>query len=134
MRPKRPELPKIPIAREPRQPLHRRPVDAIAREQAVRRIRAEHQAELLGMPTDRRAAPPRQNPDLDLVRTDPHQPIEAGPERGGILARQSDDEIGVQVRGGVCVQPAQIGLGLHIVLRPRDQRLRLGIEGLHTDF
>jgi hypothetical protein len=70
----------------------------------------------------------------DVSRAQPHQAVETGGETVQVFARQADDEVGMQVDVGVLAQPAQVFLGLGDVLLAADERLHLGIEGLHADF
>ena len=68
------------------------------------------------MPANRRAPQAFEQTDLDLLRPQSHEPVETGRERGQVLSGQTDDQVGVQVRGGFRPQAADISLNFVIVL------------------
>ena len=86
------------------------------------------------MADDRRAAQALEDADLDLVRLERDQPVEAARETGDVLARQAGDQVDVQVHVRVLAQPAEVVGGLGVVLLAADQRLHLGVEGLDADL
>ena len=65
------------------------------------------------MADDRRAAQALEDAELDLVRRERHQPVEAARETGHVLARQAGDQVDVQVGVRVLAQPADILGRLH---------------------
>lgn len=73
-------------------------------------------------------------PHLDFVRLERHQPVEAATEACHVLARQTDDEIHMQMRRRVLHQPGDVFFRPGIVLAPADVRLHLRIEGLYADL
>ena len=87
-----------------------------------------------GMAIERRAAQPFEHADLDFVRVERRQAVEAGGETGQLLTRQASDQIGVQVGVGVPAQPGEIVHGLAVVLLATDQCLHGGVEALNPNF
>ena len=86
------------------------------------------------MADDGRAAQALEDADLDLLRAQRDEPVEAAAEALQIFARQADDEIGVDVDAGVLAEKAQVVLEANEVLSAADI-LRGGVvEGLDTDF
>ena len=124
----------VPVPREADQALHRRRIERAGLQHLVRRRRVVDHAELRGVPRDRRAAQPLQDADLDLVRLQRDQPVEAGGERRQVLARQAGDQVDVQVRLRVRAQPAEVGFGGGVVLAPGDPALHGDVEGLDADL
>ena len=124
----------IPKPREASDSLHVGERELIVGENGVGRHRAVAHRKALRVATDRRTAQPLQDADLNLVRTQPHQRVEPFTKTRERFARQPSDQIDVQVRMGMRVQPAQIVLGALVVLLARDVRLHLRVPRLDADL
>ncbi len=68
------------------------------------------------MARDRSAAQPLQYADLDFVRPQRVQPVEAAPEALHVFTGQTGDEIDVHQRAGALAQPHEIGFRALAVL------------------
>ena len=86
------------------------------------------------MARDRRTAQSFENPQLNFVRFGSPQSIEAATKAGQIFARQTGDQIGVNVHPAVLPQKPNIGIHELIVLAPPDTLGGVFIEGLHADL
>jgi hypothetical protein len=102
----------VPVAREARQALHRGEVDHVGCEDVVRRIGIEAQGSGLGVARDRRAAQALEDAELDLVRCQRHQAVEAGGETSR-HPRPAGRRSGPRAVCAVAVlaQPAQVVFG-----------------------
>src|SRR3569623_722245 len=124
----------IPITREAIEALQRGEIELIAREHVVRRIRVVAHGVRRGVAGDGRAAQPFQCPYLDFMRIERDQTIESRAETREVFAGQAGDEIGVEMGPRLLPQPADIMLGLLVVLTAADARLHLWIEALDADL
>src|SRR5207302_5350964 len=89
----------------------------------------------LGIVTrNRRATQPLENADLNLLGSERQQAIEPGPEALQGFARQSDDQVGVDVNSGLGAQKPQILLQPLTILAPLDERADFLVEGLNADL
>ena len=84
--------------------------------------------------TDRRARELFEDPDLDLAVTPRREGVEVASEPFEGLARQSDDQVQVEVRVGPFAQKAQVLPDLFQVQRPADVFGDGGVEGLDADL
>ena len=75
-----------------------------------------------------------QNPDLDFLRMEGDQTVEARAEAFNRLARQADDQIGMDVNGGPAPQEMKVVGELLVVLPPADQSADLRIKRLNADL
>ena len=98
----------VPELRKAPQPLHRGKIDEPCLQHFVRRVRAVDHAPLAIVADDRRAAQAFQNADLDFLRAELDQPVEAAAEARHVFAGQARDEVGVNVDAAVLPQPAEI--------------------------
>jgi hypothetical protein len=83
---------------------------------------------------DRRAAQALEDAELDLVRLQRPQLVEAFGKALHRLAGQAGDQVDVHVGVRLLGQPADVVGGLLVVLLAADQRLHRGIEALDADL
>src|SRR5439155_25218714 len=100
----------------------------------VRRVRAVDHAERRVVTHDRRPTQTLEQSDLNLLRPQDHQPVEAGGEAVDVLPRQADDQVRVYVNARVLAQEAQVLGELVIVLPPADSRGNFFVERLDPHF
>ena len=89
----------IPIARETHNPLHITKIQLVSGEHHIGRIRTVAHRMLLGMTVDGCAAQPLQDTDLDFVRPQRVQSVEAAAKGLEILSRQSGNQVDMYQRG-----------------------------------
>jgi hypothetical protein len=124
----------VPVAREAPQALHGREVDPPRAEHLVGRVgRVDHDP-LAVVPHDRRAAEALEHADLDLLGPEPDQAVEPRAEGVHVFARQTDDEVGVDVYAGLGAEPSEVLLHFGVVLPAADQVGDVLVERLHADF
>ena len=100
----------------------------------VRRLRAVDHLPLGVVPHDRRAAQPLEDADLDLLRPQRDEPVEAAAEALEVFARQADDQVGVDVNAGLRAEEAQVVLELRVVLPAADELATSLVERLDADL
>src|SRR5437773_3313181 len=118
----------VPVAGETAQALHRGKIDEPVLQDFVGRIRAIDHPPCRVMTSDWCAAQPLQNPDLNLLRMESEQTIESRGKAFQRFARQSDNQIGVNVNAGAGTKETQVVGEPVIVLPAADQPAHLRIE------
>ena len=88
----------IPVTRKAHEALHVGKIDAVRGQDRVRRMRVELQAEGVGVPNDGRAAQALQDAELDFMRLQGMQLVEAGSEAGDVFTGQAGDQVDMQMR------------------------------------
>ena len=86
------------------------------------------------MTGNRRAAQPLENAELDFMRTQGHQLVEAAGEHLDRFTGQAGNQIDVQMCLGVVAQPFEVAARHIVLLSARDALLHFGVEGLDADF
>ena len=125
---------KVPMAGEAAELLHFGEGERFVLEQLVRGKWVVAHLPLVIVPDDGRATKALENSDLDLLRSECDELIEAAREAGHVLAGKSDDQIGVHMDAGFAVQELEV-LGEAIVILPAfDAGADLRIETLDADF
>lgn len=114
--------------------LHLLKTYSIGADDLIRCKRAVNHAERFIVPADRRSAQPLENPDLNLMRAKAQQLIKPAAKPGQVLTRQTENQIGVQVRRALPNQPAKIVEGAAMILLAIDPGRHLGIERLDADL
>ena len=115
----------VPVAREPAQPLHRREINQLVLQNFVGRMRIVNHLPFGVVPDNRRAAQPFQNADLDFLRAERDEPVEAGGKTFQRFAGQADNQIGVDVNAGFAAQKMEIVLQPFVILPAADEPRRL---------
>ena len=82
------------------------------------------------MPDNRRAAQPFQNADLNFLRTERDEPVEAGGKTFERFAGQPDDQIGVDMDAGFAAQEMEIVGELFVILPAADELTDFLVERL----
>ena len=90
----------VPIPREAAQPLHRGEINQLVLQNFVGRMRVVNHLPLGVVPDNRRAAQPFEDADLNFLRAERDEPVEAGGKTFQRFAGQADDQIGVDVNAG----------------------------------
>jgi hypothetical protein len=86
------------------------------------------------VPDDRGAAQAFEDANLDFLRVEPDQAVESGAEAFERFARQSDDEIGVNVDAGAGSEESEIVFEPFGILAAFDQPPDLFVESLNADL
>ncbi len=124
----------IPVTRKTHNALHCIEIEDVRGQHHIGRIRAVTHCMCFGMARDRRAAQALEDADLDFMRMQRMQPVEATTEAGEVFTRQARNQVDMDQRRRFLAQPAQIGFGRGIVLPPRDARLHGLVPGLDADL
>jgi hypothetical protein len=110
----------VPVAGEAGEALDGRGIDDGGLLHGVGRRAVVEHAVGGAVPGDRRAAQAFQDAELDFVRAQGVEAVEALGKTFQRFAGQAEDQVGVQVGGAVLDQPGEVGTGLVVVLAARD--------------
>jgi len=110
--------------------LHGGEVNELVLQNFVGRLRIVNHPPIGVVPDNRRAAQPLQDADLDFLRAERDEPVKAGGKAFDDFARQTDDQIGVDVNAGFAAEEMEIGRELFVILPTLDQAADFRIEGL----
>jgi hypothetical protein len=124
----------VPVPGEAAESLEVEEVDGSVFEDFVRGLGAVDHLPFGVVAGDGGAAEAFKDTDLDFVRGEGDEAIEAGGEALEGLAWQAGDEVGVDVDGGVFAEETEVIFEALEVLAPADSVGDLVIEGLDADF
>jgi len=124
----------IPVAGEAAQAFESLEVEGLRLEEIVGWEGVVDHGPFLVVARDGRSAEAFEQADLDLVRLQGEEAVEAAGEGLERFAGESRDEVGVDVDAGVVVEEAEVLLEARDVLSAADALAHLGVEGLDADL
>ena len=103
-------------------------------ENFVGRLRIVNHLPFGVVPDNRRAAQPLQDANLDFLRAERDELVEAGGKTFDGLAGQAGNQISVDVDAGFCTEEMEIVRELVVILPAFDQATHFLVEGLDADL
>src|SRR3954449_4639052 len=97
-------------------------------------MRAVNHAPIVIVADDWGAPKSLEDPDLDLLRPECDQAVEAGGETFHIFSRKPDDQVGVDVDAGLFAEEAEVVCQPVIILPAADAVGDVGIKGLDANL
>ncbi len=116
------------------EPLHGWEVQEPVGQQVVGWIWIVDHAVLGVVSCERGAAEALEDADLNFLRAEAHESIEAGGQALERFAGEADDEVGMEMGGGLGAEEAEVLRGACDVLATMDAVGDVRVEGLDTDF